>query len=504
MIDERQQSHDDPGKTIPAVTRVLIIGAGFSGIGTAIRLRCAGIEDVVVLERATGPGGAWRDNVYPGAPCDIPSVLYSFSFARNPRWSHEYSSGADILAYIHDVIARHGLDGRIWYGRTVIGLDFDEAAGTWRVHASTSNGEEVITARSVVVAAGPLSNASRPDIVGIDDYRGHKAYSGRWDAGLDVTGLTVAVVGTGATAVQIIPELVDRARRVTVFQHTPRWVLPHPQYRVPAWNRSLFEKLPLTEDLTRAAYFWAHEVIGSGVAWPTGLTTALEQVAKLQLRLQVKDRWTRRQLTPNYRANCQQLLISNAYLPTLDRDNCKLLTFPIVRLTERGILTVDGVERRFDTILFATGFDVPGKIGTPFPIRGRGARLLWEEWAEGAYAYKSIHVSGYPNLHFTFGPNSCSGRNSALFFLEAQIDYIVESVRMLERWGLRYLDARKSAQDRFNAGIRRRLSRTTRNSGCVSWHMTEEGCNPTLFPGSARQFRAQMDEFTLSDYHAVP
>ncbi|MBF6137171.1 NAD(P)/FAD-dependent oxidoreductase [Nocardia puris] len=503
MIDKRQQQRDDPGKTIPAVTRVLIIGAGLSGIGTAIRLRCAGIEDIVVLERATGPGGAWRDNVYPGAHCDIPSVLGSFSLARNPRGSHEYSSGADILAYIHDVIARHGLERRIWYGRTVIGLDFDEAAGTWRVRTSTSGGEEVITARSVVMAVGPLSNTSRPDIVGIDGYRGHKVYSARWDPSLDVTGLTVAVVGTGATAVQVIPELVNRARHVTVFQHTPRWVLPHPQYRVPAWNRSLFEKLPLTKDLTRTAYFWAHEAMRSGVVWPTGLTTALEQVAKLQLRRQIKDKWTRRQLTPNYRANCQQLLVSNAYLPALDRDHCKLLTFPIVRLTERGILTVDGVERCFDTIVFATGFDVPCKIGTPFPIRGRDAHLLREEWAEGACAYKSVHVSGYPNLHFTFGPNSCSGRNSALFFLEAQIDYIVESVRMLERWGLRYLDARKSAQDRFNAGIRQRFSGTTRNSRCASWHPTEDGFNPTIFPGSARQFRAQMDEFTLSDYHAV-
>lgn len=504
MIDKGQQRHDDPGKTIPGVTRVLIIGAGFSGIGTAIRLRCAGIEDVVVLERAAGPGGTWRDNVYPGAACDIPSVLYSFSFARNPRWSHGYSSGADILAYIHDVIARYSLDGRIRYGRTVIGLDFDEAAGTWRVRASTNSGEEVITARSVVMAAGPFSNASRPDIVGIDDYRGHKVHSTRWDPGLDVTGLTVAVVGTGASAVQIIPELVDRARRVTVFQRTPGWVLPHPQYKVPAWNKSLFEKLPLTEDLTRSAYFWAHEVIGSGVVWPTGLTTALEQVAKLQLRLQVKDRWTRRQLTPDYRAGCKRLLISNAYLPALDRDNCKLLTFPIVRLTEHGILTVDGVERCFDAIVFATGFDVPGKVGTPFPIRGRGARLLWEEWAKGAYAYKSVHVSGYPNLHFTFGPNSGPGHNSALVYLEAQIDYIVESVRTLERWGLRYVDVRKSAQDRFNAGIQRRLSRTTWNSGSASWHLTEDGFNPTMFPGLARQFRDQMDEFTLSDYHAVP
>lgn len=503
MISETHQRHLDSRKVIPGITQVLIVGAGFAGIGTAIRLRHAGIEDIVVLERAAGPGGTWRDNVYPGAACDIPSVLYSFSFARNPRWNHGYSSGTDILAYIHDVIAKYGLGGRIRYGCNVIGLDFDESTGTWRVRTSTDGGEEVITARSVVIAAGPLSNTSLPDIAGIDDYRGHKVHSARWHRDLDVTGLTVAVVGTGASAVQIIPELVDRARHVTVFQRTPGWVLPRPQYKVPAWNKSLFDKLPLTEDLTRSAYFWAHEMIGSGLVWPTGLTTALEQVAKLQLRIQVKDRWTRRQLTPDYRAGCKRLLISNTYLPALDRNNCRLLTFPIVRLTNHGILTVEGVEHRFDAIVFATGFDVLGKVGTPFPIRGRGGRLLEEEWARGAYAYKSVHVSGYPNLHFTFGPNSGPGHNSALVYLEAQIDYIVESVRTLERWGLRYLDARKPAQDRFNAGIQRRLSGTTWNSGCASWYLTKDGFNPTMFPGLARQFRDQMAEFILSDYHAV-
>ncbi|GAD82983.1 flavin-containing monooxygenase [Nocardia asteroides] len=501
MIDEGRPTDDDPGQTIPGPTRVVIIGAGFSGIGTAIRLRCAGIEDVVVLERAPEPGGEWRDSVHPDASCGRPSVLRSFWFTRDPAWSHRYTPGVDVRAYMRGVITRHGLDGRIRYGYNVNGLDFDEARGTWHVRVSTSSGEEEsITARSVVVATVPFSNASRREIVGADDFRGHKIDGTRWDAGMDVTGLTVAVVGTGTNAVQMIPELVDRARHVTVFQSAPRWVLPHPQYGTAGWRRSLFEKLPLAEDLARSAHFWAYESIGYGLVRTTGLTTALEQVSKIQLRLQVKDRWARRQLAPDNRACRPRLLISNDFLPALDRDNCRLLTFPIIRLTEHGILTVDGVERRFDTIVF----DAPGEAGVPFPVRGCGARLLQEEWVEGVYAYKSIHLSGYPNLHFTFGPNSGPYFCTALAYLEAQIDYIVESVRTLERWGLRYIDVRKSAQDRFNAVVQRHLARTTWNSGCVTWPVGEDGFNPAAFPGLARQFRSQMTQFALSDYHAVP
>lgn len=503
MISDAEDLGDAVSAEVPETARVVIIGAGFAGIGVAVRLKQAGIEDFVLLERELDPGGTWRDNTYPGVACDIPSMLYSFSFAPNPRWSHGYSDGGEILAYLREVIREYDLVDRIRYGRNVVGLDFDEGAGVWRVRAAIDGGEEVLEARSVVMATGPLSTASLPSIDGIEDYRGHTVHSAHWNPDLDVTGMAVAVIGTGASAVQIVPELVERADRVAVFQRTPGWVLPRPQYRVPDWARAMYQRLPLTEDLARTALFWVHEVMGLGVVWPTRLTTLLELAARLQLRIQVDDKWTRRQLTPDYRAGCKRLLVSNTYLPALSSDKCKLYTFPIVRLTERGIQTVEGVEHRFDAIVFATGFEVIGKTGTPFPVRGRGGRLLGDEWAERAYAYKSVHVSGYPNLHFTFGPNSGPGHNSALVYLEAQIDYIVESMKMLERWGLRYLDVRETAQDRFNADLQRRLSRTTWNSGCASWYLTAKGFNPTMFPGLARQFRNQMEEVALSDYHAV-
>ncbi|WP_045821391.1 flavin-containing monooxygenase [Williamsia herbipolensis] len=482
------------------VYETVIIGAGFAGIGTAIRLQQAGVEDFVLIERDTRPGGTWRDNTYPGAACDIPSRLYSFSFAPNPDWSHTYSGSEEILRYIDRMVADHDLDRRIRYRSTVTGVVFDEPNGVWEVAIA---GADPVFARTVVVASGPLSTPGYPDIRGIEEFAGTRMHSADWDHDYDFTGKKVGVIGTGASAVQIIPELVDRAAQVSVFQRTPGWVLPRLNPAVSSRTRKAYKRIPLLQSAARTAWYWGHESVALGVVWNSPLTRVVEAVSKANMRAQVSDPWMRRQLTPDFRAGCKRLLMTSKYYPALQKDNCRLITWPIARISERGVRTVEGVEHQFDCLVFATGFEV-SKQGSPIPITGREGRVLGDEFARGAYAYRSFAVSGYPNLYFTFGPNSGPGHSSALVYMEAQIDAITMAVTTVLRRGLAVLDVRRDAQDRHNADIQRRLTKTTWNSGCSSWYLTADGFNATMYPGFATQYVAQMRGVDLTrDFTAV-
>ncbi|MFR9751580.1 flavin-containing monooxygenase [Nocardia sp. 004] len=479
---------------------VAVIGGGFAGIGTAIRLKQRGIDNFAILERGRTLGGTWRDNTYPGAACDIPSRLYSYSFAPNPEWSHIYSGSNEILGYIEAVATEFHLHQHIRFEHTVDGLVFDEQAGRWEI--TVEGHRDALLARTVVLASGPLAKPGLPDIRGIETYRGHTIHSARWDHDYDFTGKRVAVIGTGASAVQIIPELVDKAAAVKVFQRTPGWVLPRINPHTPGLLKELYRRAPVTERLARRAWFYGHESVALGVVWNTPLTRVVELVGKAQLRRQVEDPWLRRQLTPEFRAGCKRLLLSDDYYPALQRDNCTLITWPIARISEQGIRTAEGIEHQADCLIFATGFEVP-KTGTPIPVIGRDGRILAEEWANGAYAYKSITVAGYPNLFLTFGPNSGPGHNSALVYLEAQIDYLVDAIRTILDLDLLMLDVRRDRQDRYNTAIQRRLAATTWNSGCRSWYLTEDGFNPTMYPGFATQYRRQLRTVDLDDYLVV-
>lgn len=478
------------------VRDVAIIGAGFAGIGAAIRLLQEGVDDVVIFERDNRVGGTWRDNTYPGAACDIPSRLYSYSFAPNPDWSHTYSGSAEILDYIDRMVDAHGLEPRIRFGHDVAGLEYDESQGVWTIRFRD---QEPVRARTVVMAPGPLANASLPDIRGIETYEGAKIHSARWDHDYDFTGKKVAVIGTGASGVQIIPELVKVAESVKVFQRTPGWVLPRLNTATGDRAKGLYRRLPLTEKAVRSAWFWGHESVALGVVWDTPLTRVVEAISRAHLRMQVRDSWLRRQLTPDFSAGCKRLLMTSDYYPALQADNCKLVTWPIARLSPRGVRTVEGIEHQFDAIVFATGFDV-SKAGTPFPVTGIEGRDLAAEWSSGAYAYRSVAVSGYPNLFFTFGPNSGPGHSSALVYMEAQIDYITQAIGSLLRFGWKSLDVRPEVQQRYNDDIQRRLQATTWNSGCQSWYLTEDGFNATMFPGFATQYVNQLKTVDLQDY----
>lgn len=479
----------------------LIIGAGFAGLGTAIRLRQTGIEDFVILERADRVGGTWRDNTYPGAACDIPALLYSLSFARNPDWSEAFAGSEEIQAYIEGLVERFDLTRHLRFGQDVTGLVFDDTAGTWT--ATTASGE-THTARTAVVAPGPLSNASLPAIRGIDSYRGQKIHSARWNHDIDLTGKRVAVIGTGSSAVQIVPQLVGNAERVKVFQRTPGWVFPRPNPKVPGWTRQLFRAAPITQDVARAGLFWTLETAAAGIVWDTPVTTLVEGLCRANLRATVKDPWLRRQLTPDFRAGCKRMLGSNAYFQALQDPTCELICWPIATLSPNGIRTADGIEHAIDAIVFATGFDVAHRTGFPFPVSGLHGRSLAGAWDPVPQAYKSINVAGFPNLFLTFGPNSGPGHNSALVYLEAQIDYAVRAIGAILAKDLRIYDVRPEAQSDFNRDIQARMRGTTWNSGCASWYLTEDGFNAAMFPGFATQFQRQMRRFRRDDYILEP
>ncbi len=483
------------------IYQTLIVGAGFSGIGAAIKLAEAGLagdDEIIVLERSDRVGGTWRDTRYPGAACDIPSLLYSFSFVANPAWSRAYPSAGEICAHIEEMVDRFDLRRRIRFGTEVTGLVFDEVAGVWTVSA----GRKKFRARTVVLASGPLPDSSFPALRGLETYTGHKIHSARWDSDYDFTGKRVAVVGTGASAVQIIPELVGQAGFVKVFQRTPGWVIPRLDMAMPAAVQELFAKVPAAQQLARQALFWGHEASATALVWNTPLSGLVAQLGKAHLRATVRDPWLRRQLTPDFTPGCKRMLISSDYYPALQRDNCKLISWPIATLSPSGIRTSDGVEHHLDAIVFATGYDVH-LTGPPFPVTGLGGRSLASDWSGGGQAFKSIQTHGYPNLFFMTGPNSGPGHNSLLVYVEGQIDYVVRAVGAIRRGHLRYLDVRDAVQRRHNEQIQRRLGKTTWMSGCRSWYLTEDGFNASMYPGFATQYLRQMRSFRLADYHAV-
>ncbi len=477
----------------------LIVGAGFTGVGTAIKLIEAGVDDFIILDRSDRVGGTWRDNTYPGAACDIPSLLYSFSFVKNPDWSRAYSPAGEIRQHIEDMVDAFDLRRRIQFGIEVNGLTFDETEGVWTVKTT---GRKKFQARTVVLASGPLPDHKWPDIRGLNTYQGHKIHSANWDHDYDFTGKRVAVIGTGASAVQIIPELVKTAGFVKVFQRTPGWVIPRLDIATPPAARSLFAKVPAVQQLARQILFWGHEASATAMVWDTPLTGLVARLGKAHLRRQVADPWLRRQLTPDFTPGCKRMLVSSDYYPALQRDNCKLIDWPIATMSPVGIRTSDGIEHHLDAIVFATGFDVH-LTGPPYPVTGLGGRSLADEWTGGAQAYKSINVHGYPNLFLMTGPNSGPGHNSLLVYVEGQIDYAVTGISTILRKNLRYLDVRADVQERHNTRLQQRLTKTTWMSGCTSWYLTADGFNASMYPGTATQYLRQMRDFRLGDYHVA-
>lgn len=476
-----------------------IIGTGFGGLCMAIALKRAGIHDIVLFEKASALGGTWRDNHYPGCACDVPSHMYSFSFEPNPRWSETYAPHDEIRAYMERCADRHDVRRHIRFDTEVIEAAFDEAAGLWTV--STAGGERV-RARIVVSAMGPLSRWSFPKIEGLSRFRGRMFHSAAWDHSFDLRGKRVASVGTGASAIQFIPAIAGDVAKLHVFQRTPAWVLPRVERPYRAWEKQLFEAIPLARELHRQQIYWKLEARAVGFMYAPSILRLAQRIALRHMHAAVKDPTLRRKLTPDYMMGCKRILMSNTYYPALARPHVEVVTDGIREITEAGIVAGDGVEREVDAIVFGTGFDVHDYLGK-VRVTGRGGRDLAATWARGAEAYLGTTISGFPNLFTLVGPNTGLGHNSILYMIEAQVRYVMEYVRAMRAGGVAFYDVLPEAQRAYNDEIQRRLARTVWSSGCRSWYLDANGRNTAIWPGFTFTFRLATRRFDASKYAAA-
>jgi cation diffusion facilitator CzcD-associated flavoprotein CzcO len=475
---------------------IAIIGAGFAGIGMAIRLREAGIDSFTMFERAADVGGTWRDNTYPGAACDVPSHVYSFSFEPNPSWSHRFSPAAEIHAYLRGLVEKWGLRSHLRVHTEIVAARFDEDAGRWEL---TTGSGDVVTARVVVAGVGGLVDPKLPDIAGLETFAGEIFHTARWNHDYDLTGQRVGVIGTGASAVQVVPSLAPIVKALSVFQRTAAWVVPKRDKRYGERRRRFYARFPFAQRATRAVLYWLSELFGPMVFLDSRPLSAIgERLSLAHLRAQVSDPALREKLTPTFQFGCKRLLISDDYWATFEREHVELVTAPITRVGPEGIVTGDGRLHELDAIVLATGFDL-GLASVRFPVTGRGGRTLADVWRRGAVAYKGMAVSGFPNWFILMGPNTGPGHTSVLVYTEAQIEHTLQAIQMLRLEGMKYVDVRQDVQDRYNTRLQGRMKYMVW-SGCQSWYLSEGGENHALYPGFAAEYALRARRFQPADY----
>jgi cation diffusion facilitator CzcD-associated flavoprotein CzcO len=474
----------------------VIVGAGFGGIGLAIRLREAGIETFTILERADSIGGVWRDNTYPGLTCDIPSHLYSLSFEPNPDWSRLYAPRDEILAYQERLVTKHGLMRHIRLATAVARADWDEADGVWRV---TTEDGEVIEADVFVCATGQLSRPAPAALPGLESFEGPSFHSSRWDDDVELAGRRVAVVGTGASAIQLVPEIADEVEQLHVFQRSAPWVVPKNDREYSKLERRLFRRLPVLQRLSRRRQFLAHEVLGWAVTRGQRVKRFAEAQMLKRLEREVADPELRERVTPRYPIGCKRILISDEWYWTLQRPDVELVTDAVTEVGPDGIVTADGVERHVDVIILATGFRTTEFLA-PMQIAGVAGNDLNEAWREGAEAYLGMTVSGFPNLFMLYGPNTNLGVGSILSVHESQIRYLLEAIEELRRNGARYLDVRPEVQRAFNDELQELLADSVWTAGCSNWYRTESGKVVNNWPGLVSGYDRRTRELDPADY----
>ncbi|WP_326565644.1 NAD(P)/FAD-dependent oxidoreductase [Amycolatopsis rhabdoformis] len=479
-------------------TGVIVVGTGFSGLGMAIQLRKEGREDFVILEKADDVGGTWRDNSYPGCACDIPSHMYSFSFEQNPGWSRAYSPQPEIWSYLRGVTEKYGLRRFLRFGQEMTGARWDADENRW--HVSTESGDEFV-AKALVAGVGALHRPQIPHLPGIEGFAGPAFHSAQWDHGVDLTGKRVAVIGTGASAVQFVPKIVGQVENLTLFQRTPPWVMPKADHDMPGWTRGLFKALPLAQRAYRDFLYWALEARAIGFNGQPWVMRLGQRIAQRNIEQAVADPALRAKLTPDYTMGCKRVLISNDYYPALARDNVDVVTEGVTEVREHSVVDAAGVEHEVDVIIYGTGFHVTDAFDT-LEIVGREGRNLAKEWAtEGMRTHLGITVNGFPNLFFLLGPNTGLGHNSVVFMIEAQISYIAQALRLA---GDHALDPRPQVQEAFNTDVQRKLEKGIwTQGGCKSWYLDAKGVNRTIWPGFTWRYWLDTRTVRREDYELL-
>ena len=475
--------------------RTVIVGAGFSGIGMAIRLLEDGERDFVLLERASDLGGTWRDNTYPGCRCDVPSHLYSFSFAPNPRWSATFSPQPEILEYLRGVADRFGVRPHVRFDTELESAEWDADEARWRIETS----QGALTADVLIAAQGPLSDPLIPDLPGLDSFEGKTFHSAAWDHGHDLEGERVAVVGTGASAIQFVPSIQPSVGKLHVFQRTPPWVMPHPNRPMSELERRLYQRLPAAQLAMRAGIYWARETFVLQFR-NRRMRKLATRMALRQLERQVPDPELRAKLTPRYELGCKRILPTDEWYPALVKPNVEVVTDLITEVRPHSVVTADGTEREVDTIIYGTGFHVTD-VPIANRISGRDGRTLAEVWSGSMQAYKGTTVAGYPNLFFLVGPNTGLGHTSIVFMIESQINYVLDALTTMRRREARTVEVRPEAQAAYNAELDRMTEGTVWVSGgCQSYYIDSNGHNSTLWPTYTWPFRQRTREFDEAAY----
>ncbi|HXH79008.1 NAD(P)/FAD-dependent oxidoreductase [Nocardioides sp.] len=488
-------------QALPATVDHLIVGAGFAGLGMAIRLAEAGEDDFLVIEKDGGVGGTWRANTYPGAACDVPSQLYSFSFAPNPDWSKSFSPQPEIEAYLRKVAEKSGTLDRFSFDTELTHARWDEADQRW--HVTTTRGE--VTSKTLISGSGGLSAPKLPDIEGIDTFQGEVFHSARWRHDVDLTGKRVAVIGTGASSIQIVPEIAPDVAHLDVYQRTAPYVMPRNDRRYTRVERLLFKAVPAVRRAYRTGIYLGRELYVPGFVWNPKLMTPAKKIALAHMTKAIDDPELRAKVTPSYEIGCKRILISNTYYPALAADNVDLVTDPIVKVTGDAVVTADGTERPIDVLVVATGFQTTEQPIAEH-IHGRGGRALAQVWAErGMASYKGTTTHGFPNLFQLVGANTGLGHSSMVFIIESQIAYVLDALATMKTQQYAAVEPRQQAQDEWNATLQSRMRRTVWSAGgCSSWYLDAHGKNTTLWPRSTISFRRLLARFDAEHYDLQP
>ncbi|MFF2083642.1 flavin-containing monooxygenase [Nocardia sp. NPDC058176] len=476
-------------------THIAVLGAGFGGIGLTVKLREAGFDDIVVLERADDLGGTWQANTYPGCACDVPSQLYSFSFAPNPEWSRTYGKQPEILDYLRTVAERHDVLRHLRLGTELLDARWDDEHALWRIE--TSRGE--LTADYFISAAGVFAEAKYPSLPGLDTFAGRSFHSLHWDHDHDLTGERVAVIGTGASAVQFVPEIQPKVEALTVFQRSAPWIVPRLDRPTLGLERLLLRQIPLAQKAVRGTWYTLIEGFGLVGFVDNRFRHPYELLGRIQLRRQIRDRGLRAKVTPDYMIGCKRAIFSDAYLPALDQDNVEVVTDGVAEVRPHSIITHSGAEIPVDTIIFGTGFT---SIPTAFDrIVGRDGVSIAQLYHQRPQTYLGAAVAGFPNFFCTLGPFGAAGNQSAIFMLESQIAYIVDALTTLRARGERRVEVRGQVQDDFVEEMRRRSADTVwLTGGCESYYTTPDGGNAGLYPNWSFEYRRRTRRFDIESY----
>ncbi|OZD87999.1 NAD(P)/FAD-dependent oxidoreductase [Rhodococcus sp. 05-2256-B2] len=485
---------------MPQQVDVLVVGAGFAGLAAVAKILAADPSaDVTVIERASEVGGTWRDNTYPGCACDVPTSLYSFSFAPSPKWSHTFARQPELFDYLQSVVDRLNLRDRIVADCELLSADWSDTDQRWTVQ--TSKGAASV--RVLVAATGALSTPKIPDVPGIDTFQGTVFHSATWNHEHDLTGERVAVIGTGASAVQFVPEIVDKAQRLTVFQRTPAWVIPRLDRTIGRVERTLYEKVPAAHRAVRGIIYGYREAYVTVLADNPWMLPAVKAFAKANLKRQVKNPTKRAALTPDYAPGCKRLLLSNDWLRTLDRQDVDLVTSGLTSVTENGVVDASGRNYEVDTIIFATGF-TPTEPPVSHLLRGSDGRTLAERWGGSPQAHLGTTVAGFPNLFLMYGPNTNLGHSSIVYMLESQANYVVSALSEMRDHHATAVEVSESAQQQHNSWVDSSLDGTVWNAGgCSSWYLDANGRNSTMWPTYTFRFRNKTRTFDTSNYRLV-